>query len=521
MLRDELIPDAGEFPAARQIILVGGIPRHYAGRTASILTKTRLWYEAAGVATTVVTTQSSAELDDLSHHFRAKGALAAGVRLVSLLDFYPDTSPTTAESITHPVMEPGLRAIRDADQSVYRFFDEHGVYRLFKRFDYQGRLIVRDFFHETRGRTQRDEFRTDGTLKRSVFFDLHTNQRRQDIYYSRCGVPLFNHWTAPSAVKPELVTQRVTYFDAAGTPTRVGASYEPILHACLDQLVGEEPAILSVEARGIDEMVLNYRRTHVKRVFVLHNAHISEPYDDVHRIRTSYRPLLDRSEEADAIVFLTRTQRAEAEQHYGQQANFRVIPHSAQAPPSDTTTERRLHKVIMMARLDHQKQIDHAIEAFRAVVDAVPTATLEIYGRGQLRQSLSTQIARLGLADSVHLKGYTTDVHMAYRSAGICIMTSRFEGAPLTVVESLMHGCPVISYDLKYGPADIITNGRNGFLVPYNSISGMAKQVVAVLTDPALHLRLIDNANLTTDSFTEDAFLRRWASLFDDLIKTP
>lgn len=71
-VREDPIPTTHEFPDASYVILVGGIPRHYAGRTASILTKTRLWYERAGVRSTVVTMFSSGELDDLSHQFEAR-----------------------------------------------------------------------------------------------------------------------------------------------------------------------------------------------------------------------------------------------------------------------------------------------------------------------------------------------------------------------------------------------------------------------------------------------------------------
>lgn len=516
--REDPIPDHGDFPAMKQFILVGGIPRHYAGRTASILTKTRLWYEKAGIETTIITMFSSAELDDLSHHFRNQGALAPGVRLVSLLDSYPHTSSdSTDASIEHPLGELGLRALREKDQPVYRFFDDRGVYRLYKRLDYGGRLIVRDFFNENRSRTRRDEFRSDGTIQRTVYWDLQSNKPRQDIFYSPSGIPVFNHWTAPRVDGQGMETQRITYFDTDGNPTRVGFNYESILHACLDNLIGDIPAAITSEARVADEVLLNYRRPHVRRVFVLHNAHISEPYDDVHRIRSSYIPVLSRPLDTDAVVFLTRTQRADAEKHFGVNPQFKVIPHSGQTPPKSPKSARRFKSVIMMARLDQQKQVDHAVEAFRRVVDAVPDATLDIYGRGQLQQGLLTQIRRLHLGDSVKLKGYTKDVHSAYRNAGLCIMTSRYEGAPLTVVESLMHGCPVVSYDLKYGPSDIITDGVNGLLVPYGSIRGMAERIIAVLKDPELHQRLIDAASLDNESFTEDAFLRRWAGLFRDL----
>lgn len=516
-LRDDPIPRAAAFPQANYVILVDGIPRLYAGRTASILTKTRLWKERAGVEATMVTAFSSAELGDLEQAFSAKGALAPGVRMVSLLDYYPDDSTYDGPGIVHPLEEPGLRWVKDKTQSVYRYFDSHGVYRLYRRFDYDHRLVVQDYFNENRARTRRDEFRPNGTLKRTVYYDLTHNKPRQDIYFANNGAPMFNHWTAVGADGATLETQRVTYFDSDGAPVRVGMRYEPVLHACLDNMIGDTLTFVTCEARKIDHILLGYDRPNVKRLFVLHNAHISEPFDDIDRIRDSYKALLSRTSETDAVVFLTRTQRADAEAHFGRHEQFKVIPHSAQQPPASRGVERDMKRVVMIARLDQQKQVDHAINAFQLVVEAIPDAKLHIYGRGPLMGSLNDLIGRLNLQDSVALKGYTTDVHAVYRSAGLCIMTSRYEGAPLTVVESLMHGCPVISYDLKYGPADIITNDVNGYLVPYGDVGGMARKIVDVMSHPDVHRGLIDRATLDTANFSEDAFIRRWSGLFNEL----
>ena len=519
--RDDPIPTGATFPDARYIILVGGIPRHYAGRTASILTKTRLWYETAGIESTIVAQFSSAELDDIAHGLREKGILAPGVQLASLHDFYPDDTSHDGPAIEHPLEEPGLRWIKEKEQPVYRFFDEHGVYRMYKRLDYDGRLIVRDWFNETRSRTRRDEFRADGTLKRTVYWGLETNKPRQDIFYSHSGVPLFNHWTTESADGLRMETQRVTHFDESGAPSRVEFGYEPVLHACLDNLVGDGLAFITGEARVTDETLLNYHRPNVRKLFVLHNAHITEPYLDVHKIRPVYQPMLSRRQDSDAIVFLTRTQRAEAEAHFGKEPKFRVIPHSAQEPTLDPTIARDLKRVIMMARLDQQKQVDQAIDAFKRVVAEVPDAKLDVYGRGVLQASLTAQIKRLGLQKSVTLKGYTTNPHAAYQGAGLCIMTSRYEGAPLTLLESLMHETPVISYDLKYGPVDIITDGLNGFLVPYGDTKAMAARIVQVLKDHELHERMIASSRLSAANFREDVFVQRWAGLFSSLADAP
>lgn len=503
------------------MIAIDGLPRKYAGRTASILTKTRLWYEQAGIESTILVVNHSSQLEDLTHVLRANGALAPGVRLVNLLDHLPDQTTYQGPPLSHQIDEPGMRSIRDKAQEVYRLYDSEGVYRVYKRFDYEGRLLHRDEFHENRSRTRRDEFRPDGTLQRKTFMDSHTNLPRQDIFFRHDQTPMFNVWLAGAGTgdQAESSVQRITYFDDEGAPKRVGYSFDRLLHTCLDNFLGDRLTFVTVEARPLDELFLSYQRESVRKLFVLHNAHTQPPFDDVQNIRGSYQPLFAARTEADAIVFLTNTQRDEAEQKFGRQDNFRVVPHSAQEPePTEgDKVERDPNLVIMMARLDQQKQVNHAISAFAQVVKKVPLARLEIYGKGPDQQKLKAQIATLGLEESVLLKGFTTNPGRTYESAAMCIMTSRYEGAPLTVLESLMRGCPVISYDLRYGPPDMITHGVNGFLVPYGNKRKMAARIVQVLTDDELRASLIDGTANVAETFNEGAFIARWSGLFNDL----
>lgn len=516
--RTDPVPPMQPFPDCHPVVVVDGIPRKHAGRTASILNKTRLFYEREGTETTILVVDYSSQLDDLAHSMRLNGELAEGVRLVNLFDYIPDGSPPEAAPLNHEIAEPGLYPIADKDGRVHRFFDDAGVYRLYKRFDYAGRLLHRDLFNENRSRTRRDEYRLDGSIARSAFMDPDSNRPRQDIYYRRDGTPLINVWFTAEPVNQEPQVQRVTYFDAQGKPERAGTSFNKFLHGCLDELLGDRPTVLSVEARRVDDLILTYHRPSVRKSFVLHNAHISPPYDDVTRIRPSFARIMAAHTEPDALIFLTNTQRAEAEQLYGQQENFRVIPHSAHQPPDPVDpVERDPNLVIMMARLNYQKRVGHAISAFARVLKRHPEARLEIYGRGPELPELRARIARLKVQDSVKLMGFTDDPSSVYRRASLCIMTSRFEGAPLTVLESFMHGCPVISYDLKYGPPDMITDGVNGFLVPFGSIAKMADRIVEVLSDDELRASLSEGTATAAESYSEASFVARWSGLFNEL----
>ena len=151
------------------------------------------------------------------------------------------------------------------------------------------------------------------------------------------------------------------------------------------------------------------------------------------------------------------------------------------------------------------------------MVREVPTARLEIYGQGEDRAALQSQIKQLGLQASVTLPGYTSDPAAVYERAALSLLTSRYEGYPLVLLETLAHGCPVVSYDVKYGPREIIAQGENGYLVRAGAYRALARRVVEVLSDRDLRRRLSEQAGSLNPEFTEHTFVARWSKIFRDL----
>ncbi len=511
------LPAPAPFPDGKYLFCVNALPRNFAGRSASIFAKMRVLAAHGVTDQALVTFLHSSELADIEHGLRERGLLDDSMRLLCLHDFYPDDTSYAGSPILHPVDEPELNWIKDEDQPVYRYFDGDGVYRVYKRFDHAGRLIVRDWFNPNRARTLREEFRPNGTLRRRIYMDLHHNLPRQEIHYRADQSPAFTIWWVidPDTLLPEV--DRVTLFDAGGTPVEVHDSLDRINHLCLDRLIGDSPAFVTSEDRLIDRYLIGYPNPLARRLFVIHNAHIKEPYDDLRAIRPTFRPVFEARTKVDAVVFLTAAQRAEVEARYGRSDNFRVLPHAVPPVVFDPAAERDPNLVIMLARLDAQKQIDHAIDAFALVHRQLPSARLEIWGTGPDLPSLRQQVTDLGLRRVVSLRGFTKTPGEVYQRASLCLISSRFEGISLTLLEAMSYGCPVVSYDLRYGPPDIITDGVDGFLVPYGNRRALADRIVTALRDPARLALVGEAARVRAADFSEDAFAARWAGLFSEL----
>ena len=143
---------AAMLPHAEYVFLVDVLPRNHAGRSASILTKTRQLWEHASVRSTIATAYDSSQLDDIGHQLRARNLLAEGVTLASLHDYAPDAGNPPAGEFHRDFEEQGMTWIESAEAGQFHFF-EHGRHRLSKRIDYAGRPIVLDWFDGARNHT--------------------------------------------------------------------------------------------------------------------------------------------------------------------------------------------------------------------------------------------------------------------------------------------------------------------------------------------------------------------------------
>lgn len=119
-----------------------------------------------------------------------------------------------------------------------------------------------------------------------------------------------------------------------------------------------------------------------------------------------------------------------------------------------------------------------------------PDWSLVIWGEGGERERLIARRAELGLADRVRLPGLTERPHQWQRETTVFVLSSRFEGFPNVLGEAMAAGLPAVAFDCLWGPAEMITDGVDGLLVPAENVDGLTAALDRLLRDaPSLARR--------------------------------
>lgn len=125
------------------------------------------------------------------------------------------------------------------------------------------------------------------------------------------------------------------------------------------------------------------------------------------------------------------------------------------------------YDLVFLGRLTYQKNPQRLIEIAREIVKRHPQFKMAIIGTGDLSEQLKNMINEYRLRNNVIMLGYMNNPYKALSQTKMLILTSRFEGTPMVVLESMTLGTPVIS-TFTDGVIDIIKNGKNGFLCNTN-----------------------------------------------------
>jgi glycosyltransferase involved in cell wall biosynthesis len=172
-------------------------------------------------------------------------------------------------------------------------------------------------------------------------------------------------------------------------------------------------------------------------------------------------------------------------------------------------------RLLSVGRLCSQKQFDLLIGVFAALSAQFANWDLWIWGEGPDRAALEAAIRAHGLEGRIFLPGTTSTLWSEMVEAQAFVLSSRYEGLPMALMEGMALGLPAVAFDCPSGPRELLCDGQNGMLVPAGDAAAMTQALRSLLSDDALRAELGLRAALSVrERYSLRAVLAVWDDLF-------
>lgn len=280
---------------------------------------------------------------------------------------------------------------------------------------------------------------------------------------------------------------------------------------------GDRPVVVICESRQLGELIADWDDPRVRIIHTVHTMHLEAPYRADSAMNALWTRWFDVADRFDAVAWPTKTQRDDVVARFGTGANHVVVPNVAPRAQG-RAAEREPGLVVVLGRLAPGKRVDHAIRAF--VGADVAGTRMEMWGGGPSRDALASLIDELDAGDRVSLAGHTDAPGRVLDRASVVVSASAFEGQGLSILEALQHDVPVVSYDVRYGPGDLLAAG-GGVLVPDSDEEALAEALRVVLTDQDEYARLVAEAPVAASAWSAERATDALLSTVRDVLAAP
>lgn len=194
-----------------------------------------------------------------------------------------------------------------------------------------------------------------------------------------------------------------------------------------------------------------------------------------------------------------------------------VIPNASTFYPlSPTYLPEKEKYFLAVGRLTYQKNFFRLIDIW-SKLSSYKGWTLKIVGDGEDRDSLKAKIESLGLENSIEILPASRNIGKLYEKASALLMTSRYEGLPLVLIECKSFGVPAIAFDCETGPKEIINHGQDGYLVEYSDDQCFQHYIEYLIDNPKSLKSMQLCSIFNSASFSKDRILAKWIKLIDDI----
>ena len=231
-----------------------------------------------------------------------------------------------------------------------------------------------------------------------------------------------------------------------------------------------------------------------------------------------YRRLISRLTVhfADYIITLTEEDKENYRKILGRKTQISAIYNMAPKMMRNGDVLRE-NWIVTAGRLTYQKGIEYLAEIAVPVLKKHPDWKWLVLGDGEDRTILEQAIAENKLEDQLLLKGTVDQVDWYLNRARLCVLTSRYEGFGMCLVEALKMQVPCISFDVKVGPSEIITDGENGLLIPPFECEQMIREINHLIENPDRLQELSANTMIGLERYQDEHIIEKWKKVLNTM----
>ncbi|MER1818712.1 glycosyltransferase, partial [Proteus mirabilis] len=174
---------------------------------------------------------------------------------------------------------------------------------------------------------------------------------------------------------------------------------------------------------------------------------------------------------------------------------------------------------LAVGRLTYQKGFDLLLEAWGIISSKYPDWKLNIIGDGEDKLLLNKLIQQKKISNSVSILPPTKNIQDHYEKSAYYILSSRFEGFGLVILEAQSKGLPVISFDCETGPNEIIIDKKTGWLCENSNIEDLSKKIIKAIelfnSDKKKYINISNNAMINSKKFSIENIIPKWITLLN------
>lgn len=167
----------------------------------------------------------------------------------------------------------------------------------------------------------------------------------------------------------------------------------------------------------------------------------------------------------------------------------------------------------------HIKGFDTLIKVWGTIAAKYPDWSLNIAGKGSEENVnyLKKIATKNNVSDSIYFLGFSKNIAETMQQCSIFVISSRYEGLPMVLIEAMSQGCACISFDCPFGPREIIENGKSGILVKDQDIAEFRQALITLMEDENLRYQLSVEGKIEAKKFDTDTIINKWENLFIEL----